>query len=77
MVRGPSRMESSSDSRTKAQAIQRLHELETNLDFDKLVALEDLINTNVLKAQTYLCLLEDEEIRKVWVRKRLTELGFP
>jgi hypothetical protein len=69
-------MQSEGDSQAKAEAIQRLHELETDLDFDKLVALEDLFNTDTLKASTYLG-FEREGLCKLWVRERLTELGFP
>jgi hypothetical protein len=67
---------SEEDSQAKAEAIQRLHKLEANLDFDKLVALEDLFNTDALQASTYLG-FEQEGLCKLWVGERLTELGFP
>jgi hypothetical protein len=64
---------SSSERRIEATAL--LQEKE-DLTVDQFVAFADHFEQNTLKADTYISLVRDD-VRKVWVKKQLMDLGFP
>jgi hypothetical protein len=67
------RRETSPECRDKA--VKCAQELETDLDNARLIALLDVF-ADTFHANVYLS-FECEALRKVWVEKRLSELGFP
>jgi hypothetical protein len=60
----------------RGKAITLVQELETGLDDVHLIALIDLFQKDTTYAESYLN-LQRESLRKIWVGKRLAELGFP
>lgn len=64
---------SSAERRIEATAL--LQEKE-DLTIDQIVAFADLFEQTTSKADTYMALIRDD-VRKLWVRKQLVELGFP
>ena len=60
----------------RSKAMDRVQELEAELDDARLVALIDLFQTNTSAADAYMT-LKREALRKVWVQRRLKDLGFP
>jgi hypothetical protein len=57
------------------EARLRAQEQEMWLGFDRLAALFDVFQ-NTREADAYL-LIENEEFRKAWVRRKITQCGFP
>lgn len=72
---GPPRHHRRSSSEHRIEATALLQEKE-DLTVDQMVAFADLFEQNTLKADTYISLVRDD-VRKVWVKKQLTDLGFP
>jgi hypothetical protein len=66
---------SASSRQCRHEAVQRLQQTETYLDHDRMVALVDLVSVDTIAAGVYTS-LKREDCRKVWISKRLKELGF-
>jgi hypothetical protein len=58
------------------EAIERLHECETDLDDARMTALRDLFTLDERAATVYV-VLTDETLRKSWIQKNLNDMGFP
>jgi hypothetical protein len=47
-----------------------------DLTVEQIVAFADLFEQTTAKADTYMALIRDD-VRKLWVQKQLSDLGFP
>ena len=65
----------SSSPQCRHEAMQHLQQTETYLDADRMVALINLVLSDMIAATAYLS-LEWEDYYKVWVVKQLKELGY-
>ena len=65
----------SSSPQHRHEAMQHLQQTEMYLDADHMVALIDLVSSDMIAATAYLS-LEQEDYHKVWVVKWLKELGY-
>ena len=65
----------SSCPQCRHEAMQCLQQTETYLNADHMVTLIDLVSLDMIAVTAYLS-LEQEDYRKVWVVKRLKELGY-
>lgn len=68
------RTDTTPERRTKA--LEELQHLNPPLQGDELIAMMDLFRTDVSYADTYIA-IEADDTRRLWLRKRLTEAGFP
>jgi hypothetical protein len=59
----------------RIEATTLLQQRET-LTTDQVIAFADLVEQNMLKADTYMALVYDD-VWKLWVQRELTDLGFP
>jgi hypothetical protein len=64
-----------SSPQRRHEAMQHLQQTETYLDPDRMIALVDLVLSDMIAADLYMT-LEWEDYRKAWISKRLKELGF-
>jgi Fe2+ transport system protein FeoA len=55
--------------------MQRLQQTETYLDAEQTIAMVDLVSSDTIAADVYMA-LEREDYRKVWIAKRLMNMGF-
>jgi hypothetical protein len=58
------------------EAIERLHECETDLDGARITALRDFFALDDVAASVYV-VLTDESLRKSWIQMNLKNMGFP
>jgi hypothetical protein len=75
LVQPQERTRDSSPER-RAMAMTRLQETETHLDVPRMIALIDLFKVDTKEADVYL-LLQQDVLRKGWIRKQLERCGFP
>ena len=63
-------------SKYSIEAIERLHECETDLDDARTTALRDLFTLDEREASVYVVLM-NESLCKKWIQKHLGDMGFP